>query len=122
MNISGTCGNKVVNSSDELTDILRNSRKEGFGEFQISEKRYPAMLIHINGSLAYLHFFTADKHPGFQAIGDITAHEEVTFRQEGHGDFSMPRAVVVTADKAYQAAAEFFASRRLPGCAEWMEL
>ena len=53
----------------------------------MGEKKYPAMILHINGDRAYLHFVPAEKHPGFQAAGDLASLGEVKFRQEGHGDF-----------------------------------
>lgn len=80
------------------------------------------MVISINRDLAYLHFFPEDGHPGFQAVGDVTSGGDVTFKQEGQGEFSMPRAVVVSVEQAYQAAAEFFRTSQLPACIKWTEL
>jgi hypothetical protein len=34
----------------------------------------------------------------------------------------MPRAVVVSVEQAYRAAADFFTSRSLPSCIHWLEL
>jgi hypothetical protein len=79
-------------------------------------------VIHTNGDLAYLHYFPADRHPGFQAVGDRGADGKVTFTQQGEADFSMPRAVVVGVERAYEAATEFFERRSLPTCIEWTEL
>ena len=122
MVISGTCGNQKVSSLDALLRLLRNSRKGNFGEFWLGEKDSPVMVIHTNGDLAYLHYFPANDHPGFQAVGDKAANGEVTFTQEGEVDFSMPLAVVVSVNQAYQAATAFFQSPSLPSCIEWTEL
>ena len=122
MIISGTCGNQTVSNLDELLQILRTSRKGAFGEFWIGEEGCPALVIHTNGELAYLHYLPAERHPGFQAVGDKDAGGEVTFTQEGEVDFSMPRAVVVSVEQAYQAAADFFKSHSMPSCVEWTEL
>src|SRR5438309_6752909 len=93
--INGTCGNQTVSTLGELLKLLGSSRKVAFGEFRIGEKDYPALVIHTNGDLAYLHYFPADRHPGSQAVGDRGADGEVTFLQEGEVDYSMPRTVVV---------------------------
>ena len=88
----------------------------------MSEQRHPKLVIHTNADLAYVHYFPAERHPGFQAVGGGNADGKVTFWQEGQGEFCMPSAVVVTIEKAYAAAADFFNSRSLPGCVEWTEL
>ena len=122
MTISGTCGNQVVGTSDELQHLLRESRTGVFGEFWIGDKDQPVLAIHTNGDLAYLHYFPASRHPGFQAVGDVGLGGDVIFKQAGQPDMSMPRAVVVSIEQAYRAAVEFFASRSLPSCIEWTEL
>jgi hypothetical protein len=120
--ISGTCGNKTINNLDELFGILRSCRDGDFGEFWFGEEEYPVMVISINRDLAYLHFLPEDMHPGFQAVGDVGSGADVTFKQKGQGDLSMPRAVVVSVEQAYQAAAEFFRTSQMPACIKWTEL
>src|SRR5262245_11255891 len=122
MTISGTCGNRSVDELEELLQILRSTRKGAFGEFWLGEPHGPSLAIHINGELAYLHYFPAERHPGFQAVGEQTANGMVFFTQEGDAGFSMPRAVVVSVERAYQAATDFFQSLGLPGSLEWAEL
>ena len=122
MTISGTCGNRVVGTLDELQHLLRESRTGSFGEFWLGKKDQPLLAVHTNGDLAYLHYFPVSRHPGFQAVGDVGLAGEVLFKQAGQADFSMPRAVVVSAEQAYRAAAEFFTSCSLPSCIQWSEL
>jgi hypothetical protein len=122
MTISGTCGNQIVSTREELLVILRSSRSGAFGEFWCGERGCPTLAIHMNGDAAYLHFFPTDRHPGFQAVGDKDAKGNVTFTQEGEVDFSMPRTVVVSIARAYEAAAQFFERPSLPSCIEWTEL
>ena len=110
-----------MSSLDELHQLLL-SRDGDFSEFWLGGRKFPALAIHTRGDLAYLHFFSAERHPGFQAVGDVGSGEDVTFKQKGHGDFSMPRAFVVSIEQAYRAAAEFFTSLRLPSCVRWTEL
>ena len=88
----------------------------------MSEQKHPLLVVHTNADLAYLHYFPAERHPGFQAVGGRDGGGEVTFWQEGQGQFCMPSAVVVTVEKAYAAAAQFFNSGTLPSCVEWTEL
>jgi len=122
MTISGTCGNQVIGTLNELQQVLRESRTGVFGEFWIGEKDQPTLAIHTNGDLAYLHYFPEHGHPGFQAVGDVNLEGEVLFKMAGQADFTMRRAVVVSVDQAYQAAAEFFTSRSMLGCIKWSEL
>jgi hypothetical protein len=144
MTIEGTCGEKTANTLDELYQILHGHRDGDFREFWLGGQGFPAMAIHIHGDLAYLHFFPADKHPGFQPIGNLgpqnTARSprfrvpgfqsignlgqgnDVTFKQKGQEDFSVPRTFIVTIGQAYQAAAEFFTTLQRPGCIQWTEL
>lgn len=124
MIVAGTCGHKVVESFDQLQQLLRNSRNGDFGEFWLGEKNgtFPALAIHTHGNLAYVHFFPADRHPGFQSIGEVNSGDEVIFKQAGQGEFSMPRAFVVAIEQAYEAAAEFFTTLQLPSCIQWTEL
>jgi Immunity protein Imm1 len=122
MTISGTCGNRTVSSLDELLGFLRSYRDGDFGEFWFGEEEYPVMVMSINRDLAYLHFLPDDMHPGFQAVGNVSSGADVTFKQEGQGNFSMPRAVVVSVEQAYRAAAEFFRTSQLPACIKWTEL
>jgi hypothetical protein len=121
MTVDGTCGHNTVSSLHELTQLLQSTRNGDFGEFWLGSETFPALAIHINGNFAYLHFFPADRHPGFQPVGDAEG-EDVKFQQEGQGEFSMPRAFVVSVEQAYQAAAEFFTASHLPGCIKWTEL
>jgi hypothetical protein len=118
--IEGTCGQKEVSSLVELHQLLL-SRDGDFGEFWLGSKTFPALVIHTRGDLAYLHFFPSRRHPGLQAIGSGSG-EDVAFKQKGHGDVSIPRAFVVSIEKAYQAAAEFFTNLELPNCVQWKEL
>jgi hypothetical protein len=122
MTISGTCGNQNVGTIDELQHLLRTSRSGVFGEFWIGEKEQPTLAIHTNADLAYLHYFPAGRHPGFQAVGDVGVGDDVLFKQAGQADIIMPRAVVISTEQAYRAAADFFTSRSLPSCIKWSEL
>lgn len=123
MTIDGTCGLRAVSSLDALLTTLRTCRTGEFGEFWISPEKYPLLTIFIHGELAYLHFYLDDDgHPGFQPVGDVDSGDSVVFKEAGQADFSMPRAVVVSVEQAYQAAAEFFANPCLPGCIQWKEL
>jgi hypothetical protein len=110
-----------VSSLQELKQLLQSTRNGDFGEFWLGSETFPALAIHINGNFAYLHFFPADGHPGFQPVGDAKG-EDVKFQQEGQGEFSMRREFVVPIEQAYQAAAEFFTAPQPPSCIKWIEL
>ena len=107
MTISGTCGNQVIGTLNELQQVLRESRTGVFGEFWIGEKDQPTLAIHTNGDA-----IVARSHDRIKA--SINEYN----RAECYGG----GAVVVSVDQAYQAAAEFFTSRSMLGCIKWSEL
>ena len=82
------------------------------------------LTILINGDLAYLWYAPNEGHPGFNSVGIDPGNwkDQITFSQEGQGDFSMGHAVVLHVERAYQVAAEFFETHSLPRCIEWTEL
>ena len=75
--------------------------------------------VQINGTIAYLHYFPAEKHPGYQSR-DMTPDgcpADVHFLQPDGGEadsFDMPDYTLVAVDAAYVAAVEFFHSPALP--------
>src|SRR5262245_14281004 len=62
-----------IDRPEDLLSRLRSVRKGPYGAFILSHDDIgPSLWIHINGNVAYLHFFLESQstsHPGFQAWG-----------------------------------------------------
>jgi hypothetical protein len=119
-----------VTSEINLNRRLRYTRKGQYGTFILSHSDDgSSLLIHINGDIAYLHFFpsTDEKHPGFQAIGIAPpgCTQAVHFLQidgsEG-SSFDMIPEALVPVEKAYQASREYFQQDERPMSISWLEL
>ena len=108
-----------MSTEEELLHILKSSRDGDLAEFWLGETGlFPALVVHTNRELAYLHYFLENGHPGFQPVGNHKFSGQVKFLNE----ISVSRAVVVGVEQAYQAAVEFFNCQSLPDCIEWCEL
>lgn len=120
-------GTKITNE-DSLLSRLTTVRFGQFGAFVLNHANtYPALFVHLNLAIAYLHFFPADGHAGYQPT-EMTPHvcpETVHFLQTSRTEadsFDMPDSTLVDADTAYQAAIEFFRFPKLPSSITWAEL
>jgi hypothetical protein len=120
-----------VDRTEDLLNRLRSVRKGRYGAFILSHDDVGASLwIHINGNVAYLHFFRetqSTSHPGFQAWGMFPEGCEdcVHFLQIDGGDADAITALkqtVVSLEAAYKAAAEFLDTPTLPSSIRWSEL
>lgn len=108
---------------------LRSVRKGTYGAFVLRHTDSgPSLWVHLNGDIAYLHFFpSGHDHPGFQPKNMTPAHcEEVVhflLTNGSEGDsIDLPRSTLVSADAAYVAAMEFFRMEIPPPSIQWFEL
>jgi hypothetical protein len=116
-------------SETDLLSRLRNVRKGKYGAFILEHDEVgPSLFVHINGELAYLHYFpdNSGQSAGCQSTGMTPpgCPETVLFVQtdgsEGSGSaIEVLDYNVCTVDVAYQAAGEFYREPRLPRCVEW---
>jgi hypothetical protein len=119
-----------VDRPEDLIDRLRSVRKGRYGAFFLShDDSGPSLSIHINGGVAYVHFFPDNlgRHPGFQPVGmsPIDCEESVHFLQTDGGEadsLTMPKQTLVSLEVAYRAATEFLNSPVLPASIRWLEL
>ena len=55
-----THGDMTLYSADDTEQLIRNAAAKGMEEFWVSgEDKYPALVILVNGSYAYLNYFGA---------------------------------------------------------------
>jgi hypothetical protein len=123
-------GQIQISSAVQLLARLTSIRKGNYGAFILShDEDGPSLSLHINGDIAYLHYFPSQtfRHPGFQASGMAPekCEDSVRFVQVGGeraDDITMPRHTLVSIDTAYKAALEFQGQSGKPRSIEWVEL
>ena len=126
-------GRVDLDCDKDLIHRLRSVRKENYGAIILShdggDNDRPSLYIHINGDVAYLHYFPDNQglHPGFQAKGMVPrdCEEEVHFLMTTGTEadsITMPRETLVPVEAAYKAAEEFLRKPALPPSVSWLEL
>lgn len=128
MKIHDLSGSIEIDDASQLAHRLRTSRRALFGAFHVSrDGDLPYISAHFNGDIAYIHYFSADDHPGFQPI-DMTPDgcpEDVHFlNTDGNegGAIDMPASTLVDAETAVRAILEFAATGGMPKSIQWFEL
>jgi len=120
-----------IDRPEDLLSRLRSVRKGPYGAFILSHDDIgPSLWIHINGNVAYLHFFLESQstsHPGFQAWGMFPegCEDRVRFVQIDGGEgasITMPKQTLVSLEAAYKAATEFIHMPTLPSSIRWSAL
>ena len=120
-----------IDRPEDLLNRLRSVRKGRYGAFILSHDDVgPSLWIHINGNVAYLHFFRetqSTSHPGFQAWGMFpeSCEDRVHFLQIVGGEadaITAPKQTLVSLEAAYKAATEFLDIPTLPSSIRWSEL
>ncbi len=128
MHVCDLDGDTLVAGEDHLLRRLKSVRRGGYGAFVLHHgDLYPSLFVHLNRDLAYLHYFPAGGHPGYQAQ-DMTPEGcvgEIHFLQTNGleaDSFDMPDDALVSEVAAYNASVEFFRSPELPPSVSWFEL
>ncbi len=130
MNVWDFDGTVQVDHEADLLNRLRSARQGSFGAFVLShDDAGPALWGHINGDVAYLHFFPDQSggHPGFQPVmkSPPSCGDRVRFLQIDGSEadsFDMPRGTLIDLETAYKAAGEFLRNPSLPTSVNWIEL
>jgi hypothetical protein len=130
MTIDDLAGRVSDAGEAEFNQRLHTVRRGVYGAFILShEEAGSSLWVHINGNVAYLHYFpdAQGRHPGYQAAGMTPegCDEPVWFLQvngtQADG-FEMPASALVAVEVSYDAAREFFLSPGLPHSVSWFEL
>jgi hypothetical protein len=129
-------GETRIGQEAELMHRLGTIKKGEYGAFILSHAKDsasvddgPCMYVHTAGALGYVHFFKGgeERHPGFQpsAHAPITSEREVRFLQVDGTEadaITVPAEIAISAERARQAALEFFRVPELPASITWFEL
>ena len=119
MHISMTHGDVTLYSADDTEQLIRNAAAKGMEEFWVSgEDKYPALVILVNGSYAYLNYFGAKEDDMYMSVGDCGHDVEFI---AGCEQYIAPGDTVVSLDDAVRAMHEFCCSFKRPGCISWQD-
>lgn len=128
MQLTDFDGSMTINTVDRLLARLTSVRRGDYGAFELSHTDdYPALSICLNSNIAYLHYFPAVGHAGYQPH-DMTPNGcdgHCHFLQTNHCEadsFDMPDYTIVSAETAYAAAIDFFHAPELPKSIRGLEL
>ena len=81
------------------------------------------MTLAVKGDLATLHYMRNNEDAGFVSVGGIlNPDEDVIFKMDERNDFPVRGDAVLPFSNAFNAAKEFFHSKKLPTCIEWLEI
>jgi hypothetical protein len=123
--------NGVYEPSDinELETILMKRYGDGFNSFWLSHDGgdYPTLSLLVKGDLATLNYFPEEYDAGFRSVGKtprLKLGESTTFAMSNNraDDVVVLNDAVLPFTAALTAAKEFFLSKDLPRCVEWMRL
>ncbi|PHQ36040.1 Imm1 family immunity protein [Rhodopirellula bahusiensis] len=128
MKIDDLSGSAETDDAAQIANRLRTIRVDRYGAFHISGDRdLPYISAHFNGDIAYIHYFTADDHPGFHPtdMAPPGCPDDVHFlNTDGSeaGAIDMPASTLVDAETAIHAILEFAATGDMPQSIQWFEL
>lgn len=128
MKIHDLSGSFETDNAIEIVHRLRSVRSGFYGAFHITgDHDLPCIPLHFNGNTAYIHYFPAEDHPGWQPTNmtPLDCPDNVHFlNTDGTeaGSFDMPASTLVDADTAIEAILEFAASLEIPRSIKWFEL
>ena len=128
MRIQDFDGTLESDDIEAVIERIRNKRRARYGAFHIcAREEYPYLALHLNGDVAYLHYFPSDGHPGFQPTvpdgTDVVADVHfLNLDGTESGAFDMPRSTLISVDDAVTAVREFARDSEPPPSIEWFEL
>jgi hypothetical protein len=125
MRIATEAGTHEVGSEAEVEQILRARNSAGMNEFTIfeTEESYPLLIVLTNRNYAYLYYIETERGNSYQSVGHLPELDP-----DGNTTFYWGREYqeydnrsVVSFDVSLRAVKEFFATKQLPGCMEWIK-
>ena len=121
-------GSVIISNEGDLLTRLKSVRRGNYGAFELShENDFPALFVEFNRNIAYMHYFPAEEHPGYQPK-DMTPDgcpnvvHFLPIKGSEADSIDMPDYALVSAETAYAVAVEFFRSPDLPRSVSWFEL
>jgi hypothetical protein len=122
-------GQHMASSVEDVEAILQRRLDSNVNAFYLSynDHEFPMLSILVNNDVATLNFLERTDEAGFIPVGNLPnfdAKEDTVFclNRNPADDVEVPNNSVVSFSTALDAAKEFFKSRELPKCVEWVEL
>ena len=114
---------------ESVVAALTTQDEYGGGEFWLAQHAgdYPCLVIQTSAGFANIHYFPADRHPGFRYVSPsaLDADGSTLFRYVGcdpEAGIDVPNEFVTGVDEAVTVALQFLRNpAELPG-GEWFEL
>ena len=126
MTVYHFCGQKDVNTVEDLNSVLNIRTENDANEFLLSGSfKYPYLSILINGDYATA-IYVSDKTGGIlQSVGDgLSLNMDKTttfFTGTKEQEICVWNEYVLSVEKAKAIAIEFFLKYELPTCVKWSE-
>ena len=120
-------GRDILSNRDDVSRILSLRFAGHFNEIWLSrDAAYPCMSILIRDRVACVHYFPSAGHPGFAAqrgAEAATSAGSLEFRTNTpHEPIEVDGGLVVSMERATEAALLFMQDGRLPSNLSWLEL
>lgn len=122
-------GCQEVTSMQELVALLRKRYENNANAVWMShegEGKCPTLVLIVKDNLAYLNFFPKEYDAGLTSLGNMGDDLEgtmTTFFITRKGEIIWASNYsVLPFSSALQAAEEFFRTKELPCCVEWLRL
>jgi hypothetical protein len=118
-----------VDNEMELNGVLawRDDRAGAIFWLAADEASDPTLAIRVSGSVADVHYFPREGHPGFRALGGngLPEHGFTTLVYEGADPATGEQCAnefIVTFETAQAIAREFMQTQQMSGATSWFEL
>jgi hypothetical protein len=117
-------GSVEVADSAALDAVLGERHGDDANEyFLCGAEPYPLLALLVHGSVACLHYFPREDHPGFLSVGGGVAGEGRAFYTNKPTEvIEVPGDAVVSFEQARDAARDFLRDGVIPSSVRWIEL
>ena len=118
-------GTDQIHSSAGLCELLKKRYGNDANEFFISGKdRYPLLSMLVRGSVACLHYFPREEHPGFISATGTNELDGVLvfYTNTATEEIEVDARAGIPFEQAQAAAKEFLALGAMPASVQWREL
>ena len=129
MKVSDINRDYQIDSDASLEAVLAKKFENTANAFWLwhEDAAYPMLGVFVKQELAYLHYIQAEGEAGFASVGgtcDLTRGQTTSFPISPHeaDDIHILNEAVVPLSIALSAAKEFYFSKELPKCVEWLKL
>lgn len=118
MNVVTNNGDFIIDTIDEIIQLILRTSKQSCDEIWVSRTDYPCIAVLINGNYANIHFFLNSEGDIWQTVGN---NNDMQFIISGETQV-LPGEYIISLEKAIEVVKEFCISMVKPKCVEWEEL